>query len=242
MTDFPTIRPAPTSTAERLSTFRLSTFDYETHWQSRTEPGKMAENRSKNHRKPPGFLPGVLCRGCGGCGLALPGVSVPPAACPLWAALWGVYGRFRRCCSRGCGLLAPVRRCGRLCGLFRGLPVSLYPCPVAWLCAPSVAAVGVGIWYSLHPGRLCPPVRRCPGAVALALCPSSRRGLWRDREKPGQAVQAPPGRKRTAAGIAPGAALWFYLFIFNNSNRIANGIIKSTKRTNIFNFHPLKQR
>ena len=165
------------------------------------------------------------------------GIAPPPGA-----ALWGVYGRFRRYCSRGCGLLAPVRRCGRLCGLFRGLPVSLYPCPVAWLCAPSVAAVGVGIWYSLHPGRLCPPVRRCPGAVALALCPSSRRGLWRDREKPGQAVQAPPGRKRTAAGIAPGAALWFYLFIFNNSDRIANGIIKSTKRTNIFNFHPLKQR
>ena len=218
---------------------------------------KITENR-------PDFCPGCCAGAVAAVGLPSPAFPYPRrlALCgrlcaPLWgvlaagsigiapppgAALWGVYGRFRRYCSRGCGLLAPVRRCGRLCGLFRGLPVSLYPCPVAWLCAPSVAAVGVGIWYSLHPGRLCPPVRRCPGAVALALCPSSRRGLWRDREKPGQAVQAPPGRKRTAAGIAPGAALWFYLFIFNNSDRIANGIIKSTKRTNIFNFHPLKQR
>ena len=59
-----------------------------------------------------------------------------------------------------------------------------------------------------------------------------------DREKPGQAVQAPPGRKRTAAGIAPGAALWFHLFIFSNSDRIAKGIIKRTSNTNIFIFTP----
>ena len=76
------------------------------------------------------------------------------------------------------------------------------------------------------------------GSCTLSRRPSSRHGLWRDREKPGQAVQAPPGRKRTAAGIAPGAALWFHLFIFSNSDRIANGIIKSTKRTNILIFTP----
>lgn len=151
-------------------------------------------------------------------------------------------------------------------GRFRAFPAVLFPglwiaCP----CAPLLAALWpvsglactpvplpgcVALWRlwagvygtACTRGRLCPPVRRCPGAVALALCPSFRRGLWRDREKPGQAVQAPPGRKRTAAGIAPGAALWFHLFIFSNSDRIANGIIKSTKRTNIFDFHPLKQR
>ena len=146
--------------------------------------------------------------------------------------------------------------CGRLCGAFMGVSGGVVPGAVDCLrlCAAvggSVACFGACLCPctlarlrgSVRPlWRLCPPVRRCPGAVALALCPSSRRGLWRDREKPGQAVQAPPGRKRTAAGIAPGAALWFYLFIFNNSDRIANGIIKSTKRTNIFNFHPLKQR
>ena len=154
-------------------------------------------------------LCGRLCAPlCGVLAAGSIGIAPPPGV-----ALWGVYGRLWRCYSRGCGLLAPVRRCGRLCGAFRGLPVPLYPCPVAWLCAPSVAAVGVAVLWAVQ---------------------------W-DREKPGQAVQAPPGRKRTAAGIAPGAALWFHLFIFSNSNRIANGIIKSTNKTNIFDFHPLKQ-
>ena len=78
----------------RSPTFRLSTFDYETHTQSQPEPRKITENRSKNHRKTPGFSPGVLRRGCGGCGLALPGVSIPRAACPLWAALCAAVGRF----------------------------------------------------------------------------------------------------------------------------------------------------
>lgn len=138
MTDFPTIRPAPTSTAERLSTFRLSTFDYKTHWQSGTEPGKMAENRSKNHRKSPGFLPGVLCRGCGGCRLALPGVSVPPAACPLWAALWGVSGlactpvplpgcvALCALCG-GCGGIAPGRGCPAVPVVLWAAVPELYP-------------------------------------------------------------------------------------------------------------------
>lgn len=137
MTDFPTIRPAPTSTAERLSTinsrlstFRLSTFDYKTHWQSGTEPGKMAENHSKNRRKPPGFSPGVLCRGCGGRGLALPGVSVPPAACPLWAALCalcGGCGRYGTACTRG----GSVHLCAAVPGLWllRSVPLSIVP---AW--------------------------------------------------------------------------------------------------------------
>ena len=105
-------------------------------------------------------------------------------------------------------------------------------------------------------GCACGIVGGCPGAVP---CPASRRGsvpgrrvwntpaafpvviaragrLWAvvelDREKPGQAVQAPPGRKRTAAGIAPGAALWFHLFIFKSSEKIANGIIKTMSKTN----------
>lgn len=130
---------------------------------------KITENR-------PDFCPGCCAGAVATVGLPSPAFLYPRrlALCgrlcaPLWgvlaagsigiapppgAALRGVYGCFRRYCSRGCGLLAPVRRCGRLCGLFRGLPVSLYPCPVAWLCAPLWAAVGVGVWYSLHPGRL----------------------------------------------------------------------------------------
>ena len=205
---------------------------------------KITENR-------PDFCPGCCAGAVAAVGLPSPAFPYPRrlALCgrlcaPLWgvlaagsigiapppgAALWGVYGRFRRYCSRGCGLLAPVRRCGRLCGLFRGLPVSLYPCPVAWLCAPSVAAVST-----------CAPLSRGCGSCALSIVPAwPVGGCGGTEKKPGQAVQAPPGRKRTAAGIAPGAALWFYLFIFNNSDRIANGIIKSTKRTNIFDFHPL---
>ena len=87
------------------------------------------------------------------------GIAPPPGV-----ALWGVYGRLWRCYSRGCGLLAPVRRCGRLCGLFRGLPVPLYPCPVAWLCAPSVAAVGVAVLWAVH----------CSGVAAVG-CPAGQR-------------------------------------------------------------------
>lgn len=175
---------------------------------------------------------------------------------------------------RGCGLLAPVRRCGRLCGAFPAVIVWEYPrrrCVALW-------RLWAALWACLYP---CARLRRgsvplwpvedctrggsvhlcvavgcgCPaGAVveypgrlspvaALSIARAGR--LWailcRDREKPGQAVQAPPGHKRTAAGIAPGAALWFHLFIFSNSDRIANGIIKSTNKTNIFDFHPLKQ-
>lgn len=210
----------------------------------------MAESRSKNHRKPPGFLPGVLCRGCGGCGLALPGVSVPPAACPLWAALCAAVGRFSGGQYRDS---TPAR--GGSVGRLWAFPAVLFPGAVD--CLRLCAAVGGSV--TCFGACLCPctlarlrgsvrPLWRLWAWVYGTACTRggcvhhSRRGLWRDREKPGQAVQAPPGRKRTAAGIAPGAALWFHLFIFSNSDRIANGIIKSTKRTNIFDFHPLKQR
>ena len=180
MTDFPTIRPAPTSTAERLSTFRLSTFDYKTHWQSGTEPGKMAENRSKNHRKSPGFLPGVLCRGCGGCRLALPGVSVPPAACPLWAALWGVSGL---ACTPvplpGCvALCALCGGCGRVlrrgcggCGLaLPGVSIPRAACPLyAAGIAPGAAVLSIARAWSC--GRLYGDGQR----KARASCTSSTR-------------------------------------------------------------------
>lgn len=141
-------------------------------------------------------------------------------------------------------------------GRLWAFPAVLFPgLWIACACAP--------LWAALWPvsGLACVPVP-LPGCVALcALCggcvhlcaavpglwllrsvhrPGVACGrLWRDREKPGQTVQAPPGRKRTAAGIAPGAALWLYLFIFSNSDRIAKGIIKIIRTINIFDFHPL---
>ena len=148
--------------------------------QSREKWQKIARKITENR---PDFCPGCCAGAVAAVGLPSPAFPYPRrlALCgrlcaPLWgvlaagsigiapppgAALWGVYGRFRRYCSRGCGLLAPVRRCGRLCGLFRGLPVSLYPCPVAWLCAPSVAAVST-----------CAPLSRGCGSCALSIVPA----------------------------------------------------------------------
>lgn len=146
-------------------------------------------------------------------------------------ALCGCECRFRR--------LPVFRPVGGSVACFRACLYSCTPCPVAWLCGLSRLWAGIMPGLSLcmppglHPGRLCRPSSR------RGLCAAVGGSVTMDREKPGQAVQAPPGRKRTAAGIAPGAALWFHLFIFSNSDRIANGIIKSTKRTNIFDFHPL---
>lgn len=133
-------------------------------------------------------LCGRLCAPlCGVLAAGSIGIAPPPGV-----ALWGVYGRLWRCYSRGCGLLAPVRRCGRLCGLFRGLPVPLYPCPVAWLCAPSVAAVGVAVLW------LCPLFRR--GGC----------GLSSGTEKsPGKLYKLHPGAKEPPPGLHPGRLCGF---------------------------------
>lgn len=135
-------------------------------------------------------------------------------------ALWGCKCPLRRLPFSGAVALALCGGSVRSVQRPGGVAVPLYPCPVAWLCASSV--------------------RRCGGVPRAALWYSVPPGLWRrwTREKPGQAVQAPPGQKRTAAGIVPGAAL-VHLFIFKSSDKIANGIIKRTSNTNIFDFHPL---
>lgn len=217
----------------------------------------MAENHSKNHRIPPDFSPGVLCRVCAGA-VAAVGLPSPAFLYPRRLALCG------RLCAPLCGVSAagsigiappPCVALWAFTGGLRRFPfpggsVPLWGCAIACTCAP--------LWAWLY-GTACTrggSVHLCaavPGlwllrSVPLSIVPAwPVAALWAavcyggtmDREKPGQAVQAPPGRKRTAAGIAPGAALWFHLFIFSNSDRIANGIIKSTSKINIFDFHPL---
>lgn len=94
----------------------------------------------------------------------------------LYGAVKGIYDDVY---FWGRGLLAPVHRCGRLYGLRKGLPVVPVPLPgYVALCA-------------LCSGYVRLSVRR-PGVAATG------------QKKPGQAVQAPPGRKRTAFGIVPG--------------------------------------
>lgn len=77
-----------------------------------------------------------------------PGLWIACACAPLWAALWGFSG----CDSMGVPPAA-LRGSVAAVGGSVGLPVPLRPV-AAWLC-PSVACGG------LHPGRLCPSVRRC---------------------------------------------------------------------------------
>lgn len=171
MTDFPTIRPALTSIAERLSTinFRLSTFRLSTMkltgrtGQSREKWQKIARKITENR---PDFRPGCCAGAVAAVGLPSPAFLYPRrlALCgrlcaPLWgvltagsigiapppgAALFGVYGRFRRC-------------------YFPGLWI-------ACACAP--------LWAALWPvsGLACVPVP-LPGCVALcALCGGCGRG------------------------------------------------------------------
>ena len=135
----------------------------------------------------------------------------------------------------GCGCIPILPR---IKTAYRGVSVALCgACVLLALCGGSVRPVQFpgGVAVVEYPGRrsaalwaavVCPVVQLPAGVVAW----------WTmDREKPGHAL---PGRKRTAAGIAPGAAL-VYLFIFKSSDKIANGIIKIIRTTNIFNFHPL---
>ena len=171
MTDFLTIRPAPTSIAERLSTInsRLSTFDFPTikltgrAGQSREKWQKIARKITENS---PDFRPGCCAGAVAAVGLPSPAFLYPRrlALCGrLCAPLWGVL-------AAGCiGDSTPAR--GGSVGRLWAFPAVLFPgLWIACACAPLWAA----LW--LVSGLACVPVP-LPGCVALcALCGGCGRG------------------------------------------------------------------
>ena len=159
MSDFPTFSLASTITpsdflaptiALRLSDYRLSTMKL-THRASQSREKSQKIARKIIENRPD------FCPGCCAGAVAAVGLPSPAFLYPRRLAL-----------------------CGRLCGAFRGLPVPLYPCPVAWLCAPSVAAVEglhpggavrLCLWYCGRLSRSCTlssvPAWLCPGAAGM---------------------------------------------------------------------------
>lgn len=176
----------------RLSDYRLSTMKLTGRAeQSREKWQKIARKITENH---PDFCPGCYAGAVAAVGLPSPAFlySRRLALCgrlcaPLWgvlaagsigiapppgAALWGVYGRFRRYYFPGAVDCLPL--CAAVGGSVACFGACLYPCTLARL-RGSVAAVGGGVWYSLHPGAAvstCAPLSRGCGSCALSIVPA----------------------------------------------------------------------
>lgn len=180
--------------------YQLPTFDFPTikltgrAGQSREKWQKIARKITENR---PDFRPGCCAGAVAAVGLFSPAFLYPRrlALCgrlcaPLWgvlaagsigiapppgAALWGICGRFRRYCSRGCGLLAPVRPLWAALWPVSGLACVPVPLPGCVALCALCGGCGRGYMVQLAPGAAvstcAPPSRGC-GSCALSIVPA----------------------------------------------------------------------